>query len=360
MMTVERTKPFNDLPDLPPAAELETKAVLKKCIGARSALAELKGLGDLIPNQALLVRSIGLQEARVSSEIENIVTTTDNLYQALADSIDKADSASKEVVQYQDALAHGLQAIQRQPILSTNLFCELASIIKRRQMNVRNVPGTKIVDGRNKVIYTPPEGADLIRRKLANLETYIHSDSGVDPLIKLAVMHYQFESIHPFTDGNGRTGRIINILYLVQQELLHLPILYLSKYFIEHKSDYYAGLRAVTEESAWEQWILFVLDAIQETSKGTATKILEIRDAMEETTEKMRKSLPAIYSRELVELLFYHPYCKIKFVEEKVNVGRQTAATYLRSLENIGILDSVKAGREVYFINKRLLGILRS
>ncbi|HEY9793199.1 MAG TPA: Fic family protein [Candidatus Obscuribacterales bacterium] len=360
-MAFDRRKPFNALPDLPPKAELESKNVLKKCIGARAAVAELNGIGGVIPSQALLIRSLGLQEARLSSEIENIVTTTDDVYQALADSIDKADPATKEVLRYQEALALGVKSITAKSLLTTNLFCEIASAIKQHDMRVRSVPGTRIVDGgTNEIIYTPPEGADVILSKLRNLEKFIHEDESLDPLVRLAVMHYQFEAIHPFTDGNGRTGRIINILYLVQQKLLRVPVLYLSRYLIEHKSQYYARLRAVTEKSDWQGWIEFLLTGIEETARSTREKIFEIKAAMDETQDLIKQSLPKIYSKDLVETLFYHPYCKIRFLEEREIARRQTAANYLHSLEEIGILQSVRSGRETYFINRRLLAILRS
>lgn len=359
MPAFDRAKPFNDLPGLPPAAEIETKTVLKKCINARASLAELKGVGDIIPNQSLLIRSLGLQEARLSSEIENIVTTTDDIYQALADSIEKADPASKEVLRYQEALAAGYKSIVQKPLLTTNLFCEIASTIKQREMPIRSLPGTKIVDAKGISIYTPPEGAERIREKLRDLEHFIHEHDELDPLIKLAIMHYQFEAIHPFTDGNGRTGRIINILYLVQQGLLTVPVLYLSRYLIKHKNAYYAGLRGVTEESKWQEWIEFILDGVDETARGTKEKIFEIRAAMDETQDLIREKLPKVYSKDLVETLFYYPYCKIRFLEQRGIAARQTAANYLRLLEEIGILQSTRVGREVYFLNRRLLSILR-
>jgi Fic family protein len=359
-MTFNRLRPFNELPPLPPAAELESRAVLKKCIDARAALAELKGVGDTIPNQALLIRSIGLQEARLSSEIENIVTTTDDLYQALAESIDKADSASKEVLRYQDALYAGYKALTHQP-LTTNLFCQIATTIKQSEMTIRAIPGTKIVDGQTKeIIYTPPEGASLIRDKLENLEEFIHGQNALDPLVKLAVMHYQFEAIHPFTDGNGRTGRIVNILFLLQADLLTLPVLYLSKFLIERKNDYYSGLREVTENAQWQPWIEFMLEGIAQTARDTQRKVLAIRELMQTTQETIREKLPKIYSKDLLETLFYYPYCKIKFLEEKGIARRQTAANYLRLLTDIGVLHSMKLGRESYFLNHKLLSILKT
>jgi Fic family protein len=359
-MVFDRTLPFNDLPTLPPAVQLETNLVLKRCIGARSALAELKGVGDTIPNQALLIRSIGLQEARSSSEIENIVTTTDDLYQALADSLDKTSPATKEVLQYQEALQVGFRELEQKPFLTTSLFCNLASHIKQSDMNVRSMPGTRIEAGQGNIIYTPPEGEAVIRDKLKNLEDYINTKTEVDPLVKLAVMHYQFEAIHPFTDGNGRTGRILNVLYLVQQKLLELPVIYLSKYFIENKNAYYAELRAVTEHGDWEEWVLYILTAIEHTANETRSKIIEIRKLMESTQQQVKEKLPTVYSKDLVELLFEYPYCKRQFLEDKKICSRNTASQYLRSLEAIGVLASIRAGRDLYFVNRKLINVLKA
>ncbi len=360
-MSFNPNKPFNDLPLLPPRESIETIGILRKCISARAALAELKGVCDTIPDPSILIRSIGLQEARVSSEIENILTTTDDLYQALADSVDAADPATKEVLRYQEALMAGVKAVHQNPILSTNLCSEIATKIKQREMEVRKLPGTKIMDtAKNLVVYTPPEGEALIRTKLANLEEFIHSTSELDPLIKMALIHYQFEAIHPFADGNGRTGRILNILYLVQQQLLHMPVLYLSRFLIQHKNDYYAKLRAVTEDSQWEPWIEFMLNGVEQTANNTRERIVEIKKAMQLTHEQLLEKLPRIASKDLVELLFLHPYCKIKFVEKHNRVTRQTAAAYLKALEEIGIVQGVKLGREMYYLNRSLLNILRN
>lgn len=358
-MKFNPNQPYNLLPDLPPSIELETKVVLKKCISATAALAELRGVGDLIPNQNLLIRSVGLQEARVSSEIENIVTTTDELYKALADSIDKVNPNTKEVLRYQEALDFGCTEISRKPLITTNLLCGIVSIVKQQDMGVRKLPGTKIVKNDKEVIYTPPEGPEIIRQKLSSLEQFIHSEKELDPLIKMALIHYQFEAIHPFTDGNGRTGRILNILFLIQQKLLKVPILYLSKYLIEHKNDYLNGLKSVTESGAWEPWILFVLSAVEEMALRTRDKILAIRQLMQSTSDTIRERAPNAYSKELVELLFYHAYSKTRFLEEANIAKRQTAAAYLKSLEDIGLLTSVKIGRENYYLNNRLLELLK-
>ncbi|WP_054032025.1 Fic family protein [Desulfatitalea tepidiphila] len=357
-MVFDRDKPFNDLPLLPPDVDLESKAILKKAIAANRELAELKGAGDAIPNQAILVNSIVLQEARLSSEIENIVTTSDELYKAADEDPSKVDQPTKEVLHYREALWHGFENLKTRP-LSTNLFIELVGIIKQIDLGIRKVPGTKIADSRGQIVYTPPEGEALLRELLANLERFMNAEDGIDPLVKLAVFHYQFEAIHPFTDGNGRTGRIINILYLVEQELLKIPVLYLSHYIIRNKADYYAGLRRVTEQNAWEEWILYMLEAIAATARQTRDKIFRIRDLVNAAQETARTKAPKIYSKDLIELIFEQPYCKIRFLEQRALAKRQTASVYLKTLEEIGLLQSLKVGREVYFMNMPLLAILK-
>jgi Fic family protein len=357
-MVFDRTRPFNGLPLLPPDVDMESRAILKKAIGANRELAELKGAGDAIPNQAILVNSIVLQEARLSSEIENIVTTTDELYKAADEDPSKLDHHTKEVLHYREALWHGFENLKARP-LSTNLFIDLVRIIKQTDLGIRKVPGTKIANSRGEIVYTPPEGESVLRDLLANLERFMHTDDGIDPLVKLAVIHYQFEAIHPFTDGNGRTGRIINILYLVENGLLNIPVLYLSHYIIRNKTDYYVRLRQVTENNAWEEWILYMLNAIETTAQQTRTRIFRIRDLMNEAQELARTKAAKIYSKDLIELIFELPYCKIRFLEQRSIAKRQTASVYLKALEDIGLLESVKVGREVYFLNKRLLAALK-
>jgi Fic family protein len=357
-MVFNRNRPFNDLPLLPPQTDLESKAILKKAIAANRELAELKGSGDAIPNQVVLINSIVLQEARLSSEIENIVTTTDALYRATEEDPSRIDHATKEVLHYREALWHGFENLKARP-LSTNLFIELVGIIKQTDLGIRRVPSTKIANSRGDVVYTPPEGETLLRDLLANLESFIQADDGIDSLIKLAVLHYQFEAIYPFTDGNGRTGRIINILYLVEKKLLKIPVLYLSHFIVRNKTDYYTGLRRVTEHNAWEQWILYMLGAIGVTARQTRRKILRIRDVMNSAQELARTKAPRIYSKDLIELIFERPYCKIRFLEKRGIAKRQTASVYLKTLEDIGLLKSVKVGREVYYLNAPLLEILR-
>lgn len=352
-MSFDRSLPHNSLPPVPPpSVELETKAVLKQAIAANRALAELKGAGDSIPNQSVLVRLIGLQEAKLSSEIESIVTTNDELYRAFADDDGKADPHTKEVLSYNTALWQGYDTLKSGRPLSTRLFEELVGTIKRNNAGVRKTPGTKIVTGSGEAVYTPPEGEALLRDKLTNLEQFLYAENGFDPQVKLAVLHYQFEAIHPFTDGNGRVGRILNILYLVEAGLLDIPILYLSRYIIEHKSDYYTGLRGVTEDHSWEQWTLFMLRAVEETARDAQTLILGIRALMLETTEKVRAELPKIYSKDLIEVLFSQPYCKIRFLKHAHIAQRQTASRYLKELSRIGVLSpSLEIGRESYYLN---------
>jgi Fic family protein len=360
-MPFDPQKPYNDLPLLPPPADLETRAVLKKCIAANRALAELKGAGDLIPNQAILINSIPLQEAKASSEIENIVTTSDALYRAAASEKASVDSATKEVLRYRTALKCGYDLLAERP-LSVNLMIEVCRILRNADVDVRRVPGTAIANQTTRqVLYTPPEGEKVIREKLHNLEQYMHAEDDLDPLIRLAVMHYQFEAIHPFHDGNGRTGRILNILYLVEKGLLKIPVLYLSRYIIQNKGQYYRLLREVTERQTWEPWILYMLAAVQETARWTCEKILAIRDLLEETVSFCREKLPGrVYSRELIDLIFLQPYCKIAFLVEAGMAERKTAGSYLQELEKAGVLNSVRIGKERIYINPRLVELLRS
>jgi Fic family protein len=358
-MAFDPQRPYNDLPTLPPSVDLESKPVLKQAIAANKALAELKGAGELVPNQAVLIKSIGLQEAKLSSEIENIVTTNDELYRAFANKGQKTNLHTKEVLCYNDALWHGYDVIKNQNRpLTTNLFEELFQQIKQSNAGVRKTPGTKLATSAGKLIYTPPEGEAILRNKLANLEQFIYAEDGIDPLVKMAVVHYQFEAIHPFTDGNGRTGRILNILFLLDRGLLDIPVLYLSRYIIENKNAYYSGLRGITENGDWESWILYMLEAVAQTARETREKILAIRDLMNADIEKVKMELPKIYSKDLLELLYHQPYCKIRFLEEAGIAQRQTASQYLRDLARIGVLEPLKSGREIYYINNKFLKLL--
>ena len=360
MSSFNRNHPYNALPPVPPSdIDLETKAVLKQAIRANKALAELKGAGNLIPNQAVLVRVIGLQEAKLSSEIENIVTTDDDLYRAFADDSEKVNLQTKEVLRYNDALWHGYNSLKNGRLLTTALFTEIVHIIKGTDAGVRKTSGTRIGGRDGEIIYTPPEGEKLLRDKLENLEQFLYSESDLDPLIKLAVLHYQFEAIHPFSDGNGRAGRILNILYLIEAGLLEMPVLYLSRYIIEHKPLYYEGLRRVTEEGDWEKWLLFILHAVEETAVATNRRVIEIRDLMQEIGEQVRRESPKIYSKDLIEVLFSQPYCRIRFIEQaNIVKSRQAASRYLQELTRIGILTRVTSGRETYYLNDRFLQLL--
>ena len=361
-MAFDPLKPFNDLPELPPAVDVETKPVLRKTVAAGRALAELKGLGETIPDQGILINSIVLQEARASSEIENIVTTNDALFRALAvSSSTKIDPATKEVLRYREALWTGYQDLLRRPVLTTNVFAHIVSTITKNESGVRALPGTVLSNpATGDIVYTPPEGEDIIRRKLRNLEDYMHSPDGPDPLVKMAAVHYQFEAIHPFSDGNGRTGRILSILYLVQQGLLDMPVLYLSRYIIENRSEYYRRLRLVTESQDWESWVLYMLEAVEETAVFTRKRILDIRRLVSETMDVVKRSLPNVYSKELIEVLFRHPYAKAQFIMDKGIAKRQTASIYLRELERIGVLQSFKVGTERIFLNVKLYELLSS
>jgi len=354
---MDRNKPYNDLPLLPPTIDLESAGILKKAISANRKLAELKGLVKSIPNQSILINGIVLQEARISSEIENIVTTNDELYRAAADEKLTTNPHAKEVLLYRQALWHGFNSLKKKP-LATNLFIEIAEIIKGKNIGIRKVPGTKIGNSKGEVIYTPPEGESIIREKLGNLEKFMHAEDDIDPLIKLAALHYQFEAIHPFVDGNGRTGRIINILFLVEKGLLDSPILFLSHYILRTKPTYYAGLRNVTEQDAWTDWVMYMLEAIETTATETQERVNNILSVMDTTRQLVREKAPKIYSKDLIEVIFQNPYCKIRFLEDAGLAKRQTAAMYLQTLEALDLLKSIKIGSEKYYINKQLLKIL--
>lgn len=352
-------RPYDSLPPLPPRADLETRAVLKACIEARAALAELKQAGHTLPNQAILINTIPLLEARASSEIENVVTTTDRLFRFAQDDRESlADPATKEALRYRTALYRGYQSLKRRP-LSTATAVEVCRTIKGVNLDIRRVPGTALAgDATGSVIYTPPQGEALLRKLLANWERFLHEATDLDPLIRMAVGHYQFEAIHPFTDGNGRTGRVLNLLFLVDQGLLDLPVLYLSRSIIQSKSDYYRLLLAVTTDGQWDDWLHYMLKAVDETARWTTAKIRAIRELLEETADLVRKKRPAVYSRELVELIFVQPYCRIGNIVESGIAKRQTASVYLKELSDIGVLKEVKAGREKLFINPRLMTLL--
>ncbi|MDP2821941.1 MAG: Fic family protein [Sulfuritalea sp.] len=350
-------KPYNELPMLPPVQELETRPILKRCITARAALAELKQAAELIPNQTMLINTIPLLEAKDSSEIENIVTTTDQLFQ-YAQSKGHPDAATKEALRYRSALHRGYLHLAERP-LCTATAVEICRTLKGIEMDIRRTPGTQLTNDRTgEVIYTPPEGENRLRDLLANWERFLHDETDVDPLIRMAVCHYQFEAIHPFTDGNGRTGRVINTLYLIQEGLLTLPILYLSRHIIAHKADYYRLLLDVTREAAWEPWLLYMLEAVEETARWTTAKIAAIRTLAEHTTAHVRDRLPKIYSRKLVDVIFEQPYCRIANLVEKDIAQRQAASRYLKDLVQLGVLKEIQVGKEKLFTHSKLMQLL--
>lgn len=359
-MLFDRNTPFNDLPLLPPGVDLESKAVLKQTIAARAALADLKGAARQLPNQGVLIQALGLQEAKLSSEIENIVTTNDALFQGFANDGEGADHQTKEVLHYKDALWQGFQWVKSDMPLTTRLFEEMYRVIKQADDGVRRLPGTRLSNPMGETIYTPPEGEGVIRDKLANLEVFINNPSELDPLVRLAVMHYQFEAIHPFPDGNGRVGRILNILLLLAEGLLDVPIVYLSRYIMDNKGDYYRGLAGVTERSEWEAWILFMLRAVESTSRLTCQRIVAIEKLMQEATEKAAQHLPKVQVAGILEVVFRHPYCKVKFLEEAGLGSRPTCTKYLRALVEAGLLREQQVWRENYFINDNFFKILTS
>lgn len=350
----------NKLKALPPEIELETRRVLKQLTRSHRALAELKGFADMIPNKNILINAVTINEAKDSSEIENIITTHDELFKAMSSENYKSPAA-KEVVNYRTALWHGYELVKKKEFLTTNMIIEIQGLIESNRTGVRKLPGTVLKnEATGEVIYTPPSGEQEILSLLSNLEEYVNDDYDIiDPLVKLAVIHYQFESIHPFYDGNGRTGRIINVLYLVLKELLDSPILYLSKFIIRNKSAYYTLLQEVTVNKNWEEWILFILQGIEETANETLILVKEINDSLENTAEKIKEKLPKIYSRELVNLIFFEFYTKISYIEGGLGVSRKTASNYLSTLEKEGFLISEKIGRERIYLNKGLFQIVR-
>ena len=348
---------YNELPRLPPMVDLETKPVLKQCITARAALAELKQAAALIPNPAMLINTLPLLEARASSEIENIVTTADKLFQHVqADA--GADPPTREALRYRSALLEGVQALKIRP-LTTRTAESICTQIKGIDMSVRKVPGVALANNASgEVVYTPPEGEVRIRDLLANWERFLHEEETIDPLVRMAAAHYQFEAIHPFTDGNGRTGRVLNSLFLVEQSLLSLPILYLSRFIIAHKTDYYRLLLAVTRDGAWEPWLLYMLRAVEDTSVWTTAKIGAIRALAAHTADHLRCRLPKVYSRELVDVVFEQPYCRIANLVEAGVAGRQAASRYLKALTSIGVLSEQTFGREKLFVHPKLMTLL--
>ena len=346
------------LPKLPPKANLETVKILKQLSRSNRALAELKGVSKTIPNSDILINTLVLQEAKDSSEIENIITTHDDLYKSDID-IEVANSAAKEVKFYSVALKKGFELIKNHNIITTNHIVEIQKILEQNDAGIRTQAGTVLKNNSTgEIIYTPPQNYNEILQLLKNLENYINANDDIDPLIKMAVIHYQFESIHPFYDGNGRTGRIINILYLILNRLLDIPILYLSSYIIKNKQDYYRLLQEIRTKDSWEEWIIYLLKGVEETSLNTIEIIKNIRILMEETKTKLQTDLPKIYSRDLLDILFLHPYTKIEFLTERMNISRQTASNQLSRICKIGILKKKKIWKSNFYINTKLYNLL--
>ena len=358
MTTFKKDTPYNDLPLLPPKGALETTAVLRKTITASRALSKLNGAITNLPNPRLFLDTIHLQEAKASSEIENIITTNDDLYQTIVADKKFDNPAAKEVISYKEALWHGLDQLKKKPFITTNLCIDIVQRIKQNTSGIRTTPGTTLSNSKGETIYTPPTGETIIREKLANLEKFINEPSKLDPLIKMALMHYQFEAIHPFSDGNGRTGRILLLLYLKLEKLLDIPAIYLSEYIIQNKSAYYKKLRLVTEKEDWEGWILYMLDMIETTSEKGLLRLEGILALMERMSIEIKDKLPNAYSKELIEILFRLPYTKRQHLINAKLGTPKTVGNYLRNLEQAGFLKSVKVGKEKLYLNYRLMEVL--
>ena len=358
MANFDRKKPYNELPLLPPKADIETKKILRKTISAGRALAQLNGTLLNLPNPTLFLDTIYLQEAKASSEVENIITTNDELYKSLVADKKTENAATKEVLSYKEALWLGLEELKTKPFITTNLCVKIVQCIKRNNASIRKTPGTTLSNTQGEVIYTPPDGEHIIREKLANVERFINEDESIDPLIKMAILHYQFEAIHPFSDGNGRTGRVLLLLYLKVSGLLDTPAIYLSEYIMKNKIEYYRCLRDVTEKNEWEGYVLYMLDMIEVTANKGLKRLNKITVSMEETANEIKKTLPKIYSKDLIEILFRLPYTKRQHLINE-NIGNQkTVGNYLIALEENGFLKSEKVGKEKLYLNPKLLEIL--
>lgn len=355
------SRPYNSLPKLPPRVDLETRAVLKKCVSVHAALAALRERGRRIPDQTVLINAIPLMEAKDSSAIENIVTTNDALFRDASLKEDSgADPATKEAARYRSALHHGFVTLAQRP-LSTRSAVDICRQLKGVDLDVRSVPGTTLKNHpRQEVIYTPPQGEELLRDLLANWETFLNAETDIDPVVRMAAAHYQFEAIHPFVDGNGRTGRVLNILHLIQEGLLDQPTLYLSRYILLNRADYYRLLLEVTTKEAWEPWILFMLDGVETTARWTTEKVGAIHALMDATAQYVRETAPKIYSRELIDAIFTQAYCRIGNVVDLKVAKREAASKYLQQLVRVGILREEKVGREKLFLNFRYMQLLGS
>lgn len=350
-------KDFQPKP-LPPDFDFDTVKILKQLVRSHKALAELKGVAQTIPNETILINTLSLQEAKDSSEIENIVTTHDELYKENIDI--HTSAASKEAYNYSRALQFGFEIVRSENMLLNRHIVQIQELLVENSAGIRSQSGTVLKNSAGETVYTPPQSKEEILSLLANLEQFINNGdfSTLDPLIKMAVVHYQFESIHPFYDGNGRTGRIINILYLVLQNLLNLPILYLSRYITQNKQDYYTVLQNVRDNEDWETMVLYFLEGIEKTAGETVIKIDEIRTLLQRYKNRMRAELPKIYSQDLLNNLFKFPYTRIDFLVKDLGISRQTASSYLDQISEIGLLEKVKVGKYNYFINVNLASIL--
>jgi len=345
--------------NLPLDKDIETKEILKKSISSNKALAKLNGIAKIIPNSNILINSLSLQEAKDSSEIENIITTHDELYKATLD-IKNLSIATKEVQNYKNALLKGFELVRDNKLLLKKYIIEIQKELEQNDAGVRKQSGTNLANAKTReIIFTPPQKFEDIEKLLANLEKYINESNDIDPLINMAIIHYQFETIHPFYDGNGRTGRIINILYLILNELLDIPILYLSNYIIKNKADYYRLLQEVRTKDNWEEWIIYMLDGVEQTSLDTIELIKDISRMMDNTKNIIQEKLPKIYSKDLIEILFNHPYTKIDFLVDRLALTRQTASKYLKELEILGIVESLQIKNSKFYINVELFNRLK-
>ncbi len=347
---------------LPLTTEVETVPVLRKAAKAHQALAELKGVITSIPNEHILLETLTLREARESSAIENIISTFDEVYQSNLFSNVFASAAAKEVHQYAQALKKGFLLVKEHGLLTNNYILQIQEVVEQNNSGFRKLPGTKLLNDRTgAIVYTPPQDAGEIENLMQNLEQFINDEDMMeaDPLIKMAIIHHQFESIHPFYDGNGRTGRIINILYLVQKKLLHLPVLYLSRYIIQHKGDYYKLLQQVRDTGEWEPWLLYMLDGVEKTASESIVLIKEMKQLMQTYKTQIRSRYPKLYSQDLLNNLFKYPYTKIEYLQQDLNISRNTAIRYLTTLEQEQLVVKLKIGRDNYYLNKPLFELLR-
>lgn len=360
MSDFNKNLPYNKLPLLPPNVNLETTEILKKTITASRSLANLNGAIINLPTPHLFLDTIHLQEAKASSEIENIVTTNDDLYKAVVADKKFENPSAKEVISYKNALWYGLSQLETRPFITTNLCVDIMQRIKENTSNIRCTPGTTLSNTKGQVIYTPPDSEAIIREKLSNLEKFVNDDNSLDPLIKMALMHYQFEAIHPFSDGNGRTGRILLLLFLKMERLLDVPALYMSEYIIQNKAAYYKGLRMVTEDNNWENWILYMLDMIEHTATKDLARLKKVLALMEEMSTEIKNILPKIYSKELMEIIFKLPYTKRQRLIDEGFGTPKTVGNYLNALEDNGFLKSEKIGKEKLYLNFRLMELLEA